>query len=81
MDHDRGDATHRTWLSFHKGLQRQHGGARPGLPILLDDVDLLEVEARVVIRVEHLLPVGDAVREGGHPETRQRVHVPFPIPA
>ena len=81
MGHDRGDAAHRARLARHKGLERQHRGARPDLPVLLDYVDLLEVEPGVLSGIEVLLPIGDAAPEGRHPNARQRIHVPFTVPA
>src|SRR5215204_5413771 len=67
MGHDRGDAAHRSPPALHIGLQRQHRGARPDLPILLDDVDLLEVQTSIPGRVEVLLPIRDAAPKAATP--------------
>jgi hypothetical protein len=51
------DASHGHRLTVYKDLERQDCGLRPDLYILLEDVDLFGIEARVLLRIVVLLPL------------------------
>jgi hypothetical protein len=50
------DTPHRHRLLVHEDLKRRDRCHRPDISILLDDVDLFGVEARVLLRIVVLLP-------------------------